>query len=74
MSDRPIAEAATYTTHKKLKRRTFIPTADFEPAIPEIKRLQAYVLDTIAAGLGTQGTSETNVFVSKSSLMTTIIF
>jgi hypothetical protein len=34
-----VAEAATYTTHKKHNRRKSIPSAEFEPAIPSIKRL-----------------------------------
>jgi len=34
-----VAEVATYTTHNKHKRRTTIPSARFEPAIPAIERL-----------------------------------
>jgi len=33
-----VAEAATYTTHIKHKRRTFIISAGFKAAIPVIKR------------------------------------
>jgi hypothetical protein len=40
MSDQLIAEAATYTTHIKYKRRTFMPSTIFEPAIPASGRRQ----------------------------------
>jgi hypothetical protein len=42
---RPVAEAAIYTTHNKHKGQTYTLPAEFEPAIPEIKRLQTYALD-----------------------------
>ena len=38
----------SYTTHKEHKRRTSMPLAEFEPAIPAIKRLQTYASDTAA--------------------------
>jgi len=41
-SDQLVAEAATYTKHNKHKRRTSMPSAGFEPAIPAIKRLQSW--------------------------------
>jgi hypothetical protein len=44
MSDELVAEAATYTTQNKHKRRT----ERIELAILEIKGLQAYSLDTMA--------------------------
>jgi hypothetical protein len=44
MSDGLVAEAATYTTENKHKRRR----DRIEHAIPEIKRLQAYSLDPMA--------------------------
>jgi hypothetical protein len=34
-----------HTTHHKHKRRTFMPSAGFEPAITTIERPQTYVLD-----------------------------
>jgi hypothetical protein len=36
-SDHLVAEAATYTTHNKHKRRTAVPSAEFEPGNPAIK-------------------------------------
>ena len=42
MSDQLVAEAAAYTTHNKHKRRTFIPSVGFEPAIPAVGQLQTY--------------------------------
>jgi hypothetical protein len=53
-SDQFVAEAAAYTTHKKHKRRTSIPSARFEPAIATLKRLQAYALDRTATRTGTR--------------------
>jgi len=44
MSDEAVAEAATYTTENKHKGRK----ERIQPAIPEIKRLQAYSLDPMA--------------------------
>ena len=44
-SDKPIAGAATYTSPNKHNRRTFIPSAGFEPAIAGAYRLQTYGLD-----------------------------
>jgi hypothetical protein len=35
-SDQPVADAATYKTHKKRKIRTSMPLMGFEPAIPTI--------------------------------------
>jgi len=43
---------ASYTTLNKHKRRTSIPLAEFEPAIPGIERLQTYALDRKATGIG----------------------
>jgi hypothetical protein len=54
-SDREITsltEAATYATHNKHTGRTFMPSAVFEPAIPEIRRPQTYALDYKATGIG----------------------
>jgi hypothetical protein len=52
MSDQLVAEAATYETHNKRNRPTSMPSAEFEPAIPAIKRLQTYALDRTATGIG----------------------
>jgi len=41
-SDQPVAEAATYRTHNKHKRRTFMPSVGFEPAIPAIMRPKTF--------------------------------
>ena len=51
-SDKLVAETATFTTHNKHKRRIFMPSAWFEPAIPAIERLQTYALDRTATGIG----------------------
>ena len=32
-----------------------MPSAEFEPAIPTAKRLQAYALDRTATGIGVSG-------------------
>ena len=44
MHDQLVAETATYRTQNKQKRRTSLPSAGFELAIPAFKRLQAYAL------------------------------
>jgi len=41
-SDQLVAEASTYTTHNKHKRRTPMPSAGFKSAIPAIERPQNY--------------------------------
>jgi hypothetical protein len=51
MSDQLVAEAATYTTHNKHKRRTYMPSEGFEPAIPAIERSQTNALDGTATGI-----------------------
>jgi len=51
MSDQLVAEDATYTTHNKRKRRTFMPSAGFEPAITALERPQMYALDRTATGI-----------------------
>jgi len=38
MSDLPVREAATYTTHNKQNIRTSLPSAGFEPAISSGRR------------------------------------
>jgi hypothetical protein len=51
-SDLLVTVAATYTTHDKHKGRTPMPSAGFEPAIPEIKPLQNYALVRTDSGNG----------------------
>jgi len=51
-SDEHVAVAATYTTHNKHKRRTPMPSAGLESAIPAIERPQIYALDRMATGIG----------------------
>jgi hypothetical protein len=36
MSDQLVVKVATYTTHKKHKRRTSMPSLRIEPATPDI--------------------------------------
>jgi len=50
-SDQLVAEAAICTTHNKYKRRTSMPSAGFEPAIPAIKRQQIPAFDGTAVGI-----------------------
>jgi hypothetical protein len=49
-----VSEAATYTTHNQHNKRTSMPSAGFEPAIPKIKRLNTYALDRTAIWIGPQ--------------------
>jgi hypothetical protein len=51
-SDQLVADATTYTTHNKHKRRISIPLAEFEQVIPVIKQMQNYALDRTATGIG----------------------
>jgi hypothetical protein len=51
-SDQLVPEAATYTTHNKPKRRTPMPLAGSEPAIPAVKQQQTYALYRTATGIG----------------------
>ena len=53
IKDKPVAQAATYTTHNKHIRRKSKPSASFEHAVPAIKRLLTYDLDPAATGIGT---------------------
>jgi hypothetical protein len=41
--DQPDSAAVSYTTRNKYKRQTCVPSAKFEPTIPAIKCLKAYV-------------------------------
>ena len=45
-------EAAIYTKESKRKKRMSIPSAEFEPKIPEIEVLQTSDLDRTATGIG----------------------
>jgi len=47
MSDQLFAEDAAYTTHKKHKRRTSMPSAGLEPAIPAIKQPQTDAVEVL---------------------------
>jgi hypothetical protein len=51
-SEHRVAEDASYTTHNKFKRRTYMFSAGFEPATQVIKRLHTYVLDSTTTGIG----------------------
>jgi hypothetical protein len=53
-SDQPVAEASTYIGQHNVKheRKTSMPSAGFEPAIPATKRPQTYVFDSTATGIG----------------------
>ena len=51
-----VAEAATYTTHDKHKRRTIVPLGGFEPSISSIKRLQYQTLDRTVTETGSLNT------------------
>ena len=52
MSDQPIVEDSTCTTHNTHNRQTSMPTAGFEPATPESEWLQTYALDRAATETG----------------------
>jgi hypothetical protein len=52
MSDQPVGERATYTTHDELERRRTMPSKGFEPAIPAIRRPQTYALNRAAIRIG----------------------
>jgi len=45
-------EAATHTTQNKGKRRTSMPSARYQSAIPSIKRQYSYALDRTVTGIG----------------------
>ena len=52
MSDQSVAEAATYTSHNKHKRRAPLPPAGFEHAIPGIKRPKTFIFELTATVIG----------------------
>ena len=47
-SDQPLAKAAAYTTRINHMRRTSIPSAGFESAIPAVSLQQTYTVDRTA--------------------------
>ena len=51
-SDRPVAEAATYTTHNEQNKGISLLSTGFEPAIPNVKRPQRYALDRAVTVIG----------------------
>jgi hypothetical protein len=52
MSDQLVAEAFTYTTQNKHKRRTSVASAGFEIAIPDMEGSQTYSSNHTATGIG----------------------
>ena len=52
MSNQLVTEATTYTTHNIHKRRTSMPSAGFETAIPAIDPLHTYTLDRTTTRTG----------------------
>jgi hypothetical protein len=50
-SDQLDAEAATYTTHNRHKRRTSMTPEEFEPTIPANERPQTHTLDCTTTGI-----------------------
>jgi len=64
MSDQPVAEAATYNTHNKLKRRTPKSSLGFETAVPAIQRLQTYFLDHTVIGVDGGFITPTKLLIS----------
>jgi hypothetical protein len=52
MSDQPVAEAPTYTSHSKHNRRTSMLSARTQPAIRAVERPHTYALDRKATGIG----------------------
>jgi hypothetical protein len=51
-SDQPVAEAATYITHSKYKRRTSVPSEGFESTLEAITCVQLYTLYHKATEIG----------------------
>jgi hypothetical protein len=68
-SDQQVAEAATYTTHNIHKRRTSMPSAGLEMAIPAIRQLQTYAL-----GLSTPGSADVILGIHIATIMPDKIF
>ena len=66
-SDQFVAEAVTYTTNNIHKRRTFIPSTRFEPAIPSIKRLPTHTLFASLLSLWVQQFDQTSFLLFKNT-------
>jgi hypothetical protein len=49
--DQLVAEAATYTSYNKHKRRTSMSSEDYKPAVPAVKRSQTFSLDRSSTDL-----------------------
>jgi len=47
----PVSGDVAYTTLNKDKRRISLPSTEFKPSIPGIKRLQTYEIDSVASGI-----------------------
>jgi hypothetical protein len=56
--------AQNNTTYKH-EGKTSMPSAGFEPATPATKRLQTYVLDRAATGIGNRNTMPEYLITSK---------
>jgi len=52
MSDQPVAETATYTTHNEHRTTTYIPSVGFEHLIPAIEGPQTCVFDSTVTTIG----------------------
>jgi hypothetical protein len=61
------------TTHNTHKRKTFMPSAGFEPTIPARERPQTHALDTAATGIGNKCVSESLGFVYCGAKMNVLI-
>jgi hypothetical protein len=48
------------TAHNTHKRKTFMPSAGFETAIPALERPQTYTLDHVATGIGSPSSAYIN--------------
>jgi hypothetical protein len=49
--------------HNKQDNRTFVSWAEFEPAIPEVKRLQKYALNRTTTGMRRQVSQQEHIHV-----------
>ena len=66
MSDQLLGEPAICTTQIKHEKITSMPLAEFEPAIPEIKRPPTNSLDRTATGIGL---SSSYLYVNRLSII-----
>jgi len=51
LTNSQLAGVAVHTTHKKHKRRIFMPSAGFKPTLQAVKWPQTYALDCTATGI-----------------------